>query len=44
VCYPLIKGDKNMPNKIIIEDIINEIIENINCIKLNTYLKLESKR
>ena len=33
-----------MPNKILIEDIIDEMIENINCIKLNTYLKLESKR
>ena len=33
-----------MPNKILIEDIIDEMIENINCIKLNTYIKLESKR
>ena len=31
-----------MPNKIIIEDIIDEMIDNINYIKLNTYIKLES--
>ena len=28
-----------MPNKILIEDIIDEMIENINCIKLKTYIK-----
>lgn len=33
-----------MPNKILIEDIIDEMIENINCIKLKTYIKLESKK
>ncbi len=31
-----------MPNKIIIEDIIDEMLDNINYIKLNTYIKLES--
>lgn len=30
-----------MPNKIIIEDIIDEMLDNINYIKLNTYIKLE---
>lgn len=32
-----------MPNKIIIEDVIDEMIENINYIKLNTYIKLEDE-
>ncbi len=31
-----------MPNKIIIEDIIDEMLDNITYIKLNTYIKLES--
>lgn len=30
-----------MPNKIIVEDIIDEMINNINYIKLNTYIELE---
>ena len=30
-----------MPNKIILEDIIDEMIDNIDYIKLNTYIKLE---
>lgn len=30
-----------MPNKIIIEDIIDEMIDNISFVKLNTYIKLE---
>lgn len=30
-----------MPNKIIVEDIIDEMIDNLNYIKLNTYIKLE---
>lgn len=30
-----------MPNKIIVEDIIDEMIDNINYIKLNTYIELE---
>lgn len=30
-----------MPNKIIIEDIIDEMISNIDYIKLNTYIDLE---
>lgn len=33
-----------MPNKIIIEDIIDEMLDNINCIRLNTYIKLESDK
>ncbi len=32
-----------MPNKIIIDDIIDEMIDNINYIKLNTYIKLEKE-
>ena len=32
-----------MPNKILIEDIIEEMLNNIDYIKLNTYLKLERK-
>ena len=39
--YPLIKGDNGMPNKIIVEDIIDEMINNIDYIKLNTYIELE---
>ena len=30
-----------MPNKIIVEDIIDEMINNIDYIKLNTYIELE---
>lgn len=30
-----------MPNKIIIEDIIDEMIEDLNYIKLNTYIDLK---
>ena len=30
-----------MPNKIIVEDVIDEMIDNINYIKLNTYIDLE---
>ena len=30
-----------MPNKIIVEDIIDEMIDNLDYIKLNTYIKLE---
>jgi hypothetical protein len=30
-----------MPNKIIVEDIIDEMIDNIEYIKLNTYIDLE---
>ena len=33
-----------MANKIIIEEIINEMLDNINCIRLNTYIKLESDK
>lgn len=29
-----------MPNKIIIEDIIDEMIDNISYVKLNTYIEL----
>lgn len=32
-----------MPNKIIVEDIIDEMIDNIDYIKLNTYIELEKK-
>ena len=32
-----------MPNKIIIEDMIDEMLDNISCIKLNTYIELEKK-
>lgn len=30
-----------MPNKIIVEDIIDEMIDNIDYVKLNTYIDLE---
>ena len=33
-----------MPNKIIIEDIIDEMLDNINYIKLNTYIELKKKK
>lgn len=33
-----------MPNKIIIEDIIDEMIDNIKYIKLNTYIDLEKNK
>ena len=42
-CYPLEKEIDKMPNKIIIEDIIDEMLDNISCIKLNTYIELEKK-
>lgn len=32
-----------MPNKIIVEDIIDEMIENINYIRLNTHIELSKK-
>ena len=32
-----------MPNKIIIEDIIDEMLDNINYIKLNTYIELKKE-
>ena len=31
-----------MPNKIIVEDIIDEMLDNINYIKLNTYIELQN--
>ena len=37
----LYKKENNMPNKIIVEDVIDEMIDNINYIKLNTYIDLE---
>lgn len=33
-----------MPNKIIIDDILDEMLDNINFIKLNIYIKLESNK
>ena len=33
-----------MPNKIIIEDIIDERIDNISYVKLNTYIELGKDR
>ena len=33
-----------MPNKIIIEDIIDEMIDNVKYIKLNTYIDLEKNK
>lgn len=33
-----------MPNKIIIDDIIEDMIDSINYIKLNTYIKLEKNK
>lgn len=33
-----------MPNKIIIEDIIDEMIDNVEYIKLNTYIDLEKNK
>ena len=33
-----------MPNKIIIEDIIYEMIDNISYVKLNTYIELGKDR
>ncbi len=33
-----------MPNKIIIEDIIDEMIDNISYVKLNTYIELGKDR
>ncbi len=33
-----------MPNKILVDDIIEEMLNNIDYIKLNTYLKLERKK
>ena len=32
-----------MPNKIIVEDIIDEMLYNINYIKLNTYIELQKQ-
>jgi len=32
-----------MPYKIIIEDVIDEMIDNVSYIKLNTYIKLEEE-
>ena len=29
-----------MPNKIIVEDVIDEMLSDINCIKLKTYIEL----
>lgn len=33
-----------MPNKIILEDIIDEMIDNVKYIKLNTYIDLEKNK
>lgn len=41
--YPYEKEIRDMPNKIIVEDIIDEMIDNIDYIKLNTYIELEKK-
>lgn len=32
-----------MPYKIIMEDVINEMLDNISYIKLNTYIKLQKE-
>lgn len=32
-----------MPHKIIMEDVINEMLDNISYIKLNTYIKLQKE-
>ena len=32
-----------MPNKMIIEDVIDEMLEDISCIKLRSYIKLREK-
>ena len=32
-----------MTNKIIVEDIIDEMLDNINYIKLNTYIELQKQ-
>ncbi len=40
-CYPFIKEIDKMPDKIIIEDIIDEMLCDINYLKLNTYIELK---
>ena len=39
LCYHHTKGDDNMPDYILVEDIFDEMIQNISYIKLNSYLK-----
>ena len=34
-------GIQGMPNKILVDDIIDEMIDSIDYIKLNTYIELE---
>lgn len=37
------KGEINMPNHILFEDIIDDMLDNISYIKLNTYVNLGKK-
>ena len=43
-CYPIIKKRRIiMPYKILTEEVIDEMLENISYIKLNTYIKLQKE-
>lgn len=41
--YKKTKGAKNMPYKIIMEEVLDEMIDNISYIKLNSYIKLQKE-
>lgn len=41
--YPLDKGEINMPHKILLDDLFEELFDDILYIKLNTYVFDEKK-
>jgi len=44
MCYYLFsKGDMVMPDYILLDDIIDDMLDNISYIKLNTYLNMEEE-
>jgi hypothetical protein len=42
--YQYRKGDNNMPDYILLDDIIDEMIDNISFVKLNTYINVEKDK
>ncbi len=42
--YPYNKGGITMPNHIIIEDIFDEMIDEIEYIKMNSFIKINNKK
>ena len=41
VCYYLFVKEKIMPDYILLDDVVDEMLDNISYIKLNTYLNMD---